>query len=66
MIQFQSHPACPVRGIHRPQYEPQARRKSHRPRLPIQFGWWFAIQLAPLDFVHLDRAFRNRKESRAA
>jgi hypothetical protein len=58
-----AHPACPVRGIHRPQFQAQARRKSHRPRLPIHFGFWLAIQLAPRDFARIDRAMRQGKEA---
>ncbi len=33
--------------------------------LPLQYGWFFAIEVAPLDFVRLDRAIR-RREGRVA
>jgi hypothetical protein len=56
------HPACPVRGIHRPQFQPGAHRHRRPARLPLQYGWFFAIEVAPLDFVRLDRAMRRRKE----
>lgn len=31
-------------------------------RLPLQSGWWFALQIAPRDFARLDHIIRQRKE----